>query len=498
MKRIAVFGLSNETMLASPGHIDLSTVLFWRGDEIFSEELFLMRGVLERLRKEPDVEIVPIMVVRCRATPAFSRAQFEQVLGEILERLAAAGPLDGIVGANHGAMEVAGGTVSADTEMMSRIRALVGPDLPVTVGLDLHGHLSPQLLADLDGMSIYRTAPHRDDDRTGYMAADQLLRRIAGTRPCHAAVHIPLFLPGEFAMTTRAPTDALYRALEDYDARPGVIEANLMVGFAWNDVPWAGMTAVVTTDGDMALARSLAMELAERVWNTRADFGLGVQGYPPREGLRHAATLEAPVLLSDTGDNVTAGAYGDLTLVLQEALDLPELEDVVFVNIVAPQLVAQARAAGKGARITVEIGAEHLSRPAAPRRIEAEVLDCGEALRPDGVFRGASAPWAVLRMGHVTASFHHSRLSINAPQILPAMGIDPQAHRMYVYKVGYLHPKQEDMGRPHVMLLSDGTSNLDLTRMSYTRIIRPAYPFDADADWSPAQGLYDSGARRGG
>ncbi|WP_172295464.1 M81 family metallopeptidase [Pseudoruegeria sp. HB172150] len=493
MRRIAVMGMSNETMLASPGHIDLSTSLFWRGEEIFGEELFLMRGVLQRLREEPDVEIVPIMLVRCRATPVFSRAQFDEVKGEILERLAAAGPLDGVVAANHGAMEVEDGESTADTELMTDVRRIVGTDVPITVGLDLHGHVTPGYLNQVDGFAVYRTAPHRDDGETGYRAADHLMRIMAGAKPRHAAVHIPLFLPGETAMTIYPPADELYAMLSDYDAMDGVVEANLFIGFAWNDLPWAGMHALVTTDGDVDLARKLAQDIAAKVWARRSEFGLQMPSYEVEEGLRKAMEMQPPVLLSDSGDNVTAGAFGDLTLVLQQALDMPELEDIVIVNIVAPGLVDQARQAGAGAMIEVDIGAEHLSRPATHRKTEAEVLATGAELNPPGVFRGSSAPWAVLKIGHVTASFHHSRLSINSPQLLEAMGIDSAAHRLYVYKVGYLHPKLEDLGFGHVLLLSDGTSNLDLTKLDYHRIVRPAYPFDPDMTWSPEQGLYDDG-----
>lgn len=37
--RIGIFGLSEEAMIASPGNIDLSTSLFWRGDEMLSGNL---------------------------------------------------------------------------------------------------------------------------------------------------------------------------------------------------------------------------------------------------------------------------------------------------------------------------------------------------------------------------------------------------------------------------------------------------------------------------
>ena len=146
MYRIAVFQISQETMLAAPGHIDLETSLLWRGDAMFRERLFHMRGVLDRPREDTEVEIVPIMALRRRATPVFSREQFEGVMDELLRRIAEAGRLDGIVAGNHGAMEVEGSDTTADTEIMRRVRALVGPDMPITTGLDMHGHVTPELL----------------------------------------------------------------------------------------------------------------------------------------------------------------------------------------------------------------------------------------------------------------------------------------------------------------------------------------------------------------
>jgi microcystin degradation protein MlrC len=492
--RIGVFGLSEEAMIASPGNIDLSTCLFWRGAEMLSGDLWIVRGILERLRQEPDVEIVPIMLVRCRAAPAFSQEQFDAVASEILDLIASSGPLDGLIAANHGALEVHGAPMSGDSVLMRRIRRLVGPDLPIAVALDMHGQLSPTLLADVQAFSAFRTAPHRDDDRTGSAAAGQLLQILKeGARPRTAAVHIPIFVPGEMAMTDHAPMKELYARLADFDGRPEVMDSNIMVGFAWNDLPWIGMSAVVTTDGDIALARTLALELAARIWDARRKFGLPMPAFEVAEGLRKAAEAPKPVLLSDSGDNVTAGALGDLTLILQQALSMPELDDIVIVNIVSPRIVAAAHAVPVGSEIEIDLGADHRSRPKQSCVVKAVVEMKGDELVPPEVFKSPSAPWARLRMGHVTATFHQKRLSINSPQFLPEMGIDPMKHAIYVYKVGYLHPSLEDLGAGHILLLSDGTSNLDLKRLTYSRIQRPAFPFDDDMQWTPESGLYDDG-----
>lgn len=493
--RIGVFGMSQEAMLATPGHLDPRTVLVSRGREVVENDLWVVRGIVAALREDPAVEIVPLMVVRCRASAPFDRAFFESCKAEILSLIAANGPFDGLVAGNHGAMEVDGSAVSGDTDLIGAIRAQVGPDLPIAMALDMHGHVPPPLLRDAQAFAVFRTAPHRDDDGTGYRAARMLLRILReGLAPRRAAVHIPLLVPGEMAMTEYEPMRSLYAALPGIDRHPGILGADYMVGFAWNDRPWIGMAALVTTAGDPALARATALEMAAALWARRDEFRLQMPAREVTEGLLEAGRLaqDGPVYVSDAGDNVTAGAYGDLTLVLQAALARPEIGPTVVCNIIAPETVAQCHAAGLGATVTLALGAEHLSRPAVPVPATGVVEALGEALNPGSAphLRAVSSPWARVRFGHVTATFHARRMQITTPHLLEAMGIDPRAPGVFVFKVGYLHPELEDVGARHILLLSDGTSNLDLTRLPYAQIRRPALPFDPGMDWAPEQGLY--------
>jgi microcystin degradation protein MlrC len=281
--------------------------------------------------------------------------------------------------------------------------------------------------------------------------------------------------------------------LPDYDARPGLMEANILLGFAWNDRPWTATTAFAVSDGDPAVARSAALDLARAIWDERAEFKLRMETAEVADGLARAvACPEHPVYVSDSGDNTTAGAAGDLTLVLQAALDDPSLHDIVIAGITAPATVRTLVAAGKGARVDIELGAEHLSRPKTSRRITAEVVDCAERLDLPGFqpYRSAEAAWACVRVGGILATFHAKPIGITTPHHLEAMGIDPKAHKAYVVKLGYLHPQLEDIRARHILLLSDGTSQLDMTRLTWTRLPRPAHPLDQDFDWDPQSARY--------
>jgi len=492
--RIGVFGMSQEAMLATPGFLDPHTVLISRGQEIVANSLWMARGIVATLAADPAVEIVPLMIVRCRASARFSRRFFDDCVAEITSLIRANGPFDGLVAANHGAMEVDGLHVSGDTALMQAVREAIGPGVPITLALDMHGHLTPALLRDAQGFAVLRTAPHRDDDSTGGRAA-ALLLRILHERlvPVSFAVHIPLFLPGEMAMTDYEPMRSLTTALPQIERDPQVLGVDTMVGFAWNDRPWIGFTAVATTT-NAARSRTLALDLAASLWSRRHEFRLQMPAMDVRKGLLAAIepARTGPVYLSDAGDNVTAGAYGDLTLVLQQALALPQLGPTTVGNIIAPDTVAQCHAAGPGATLTIPIGAEHVSRPATRLAVQGIVEATGEQLNVAATHhvQGPTAPWARVRFGHVVATFHARRLQITTPDQLAAMGIDATAPGLFVFKVGYLHPELERIGAHHILLLSDGTADLDLTRLAYSQIRRPAFPFDPAMGWVPALGLY--------
>ena len=182
-----------------------------------------------------------------------------------------------------------------------------------------------------------------------------------------------------------------------------------MIGFAWNDRPWSGMTALATASDSADTALKWALALARRAWDRRGDFGLEMETADIQPGIARAiAADDGPVYLSDSGDNTTAGAPGDLTIVLQAALDAPGIADALVLGILAPGTVRRAQEAGVGASIEVELGAEHISLVAPKRRAAAIVEAFDDALRLEGFqpYGLSQGGWARLRFGAVVATFH--------------------------------------------------------------------------------------------
>ena len=265
------------------------------------------------------------------------------------------------------------------------------------------------------------------------------------------------------------------------------MQSILMVGFCWHDALYSGMSVMVTTDNDPSLARELAANLADRVWALRRDFQLKMETRDIDDGIRLAEeSTRTPVFLSDAGDNTTAGAPGDLTIVLQQLVKLG-VRDAVVPGITAPATVRRCFQTGVGGTIEIALGAEHISVKGEVLSVTATVEAVGEELNFQGFqpYRTREGDWARMRIGGLIATFHALPIGITTPQHFEAMGIDPTGHPIFVVKLGYLHPQLEDIAKRHILLYSPGVADLDLHHLEWRRVRRPIFPLDEAMSWTP-------------
>ncbi len=492
--RIALLGLSIEIMLSSPVTTTASDIQVYNSKAMKEGDLWMIRGMLARIAEDQDIEAVPLLWATALPGGPLERDAYERVKSQTIELVKSQGPFDGVLIANHGALEVIDLNIDADTDFVLAVRDAVGPSVPVGLSLDLHGDMTPELLDASTVISVLRTAPHRDDRTTGYRAADQLIRVLrTGIRPKKAVVRIPILVPGETAVTANEPASSLYGNLEEFDKIPGMMEANILVGFAWNDRPWTAVSAIAVSEESVDVAREQAIRLGEQIWQRRAEFNLKMETAEVDEGLELAFSCpERPVFVSDSGDNTTAGAAGDLTLTLQAAIANQGLDDIIIAGITAPETVRKLVDAGKDSIVEIELGAEHRSRPKTATKVMATIEACGEELVLPGFqpYRSKEGAWAKVRIGNVIATFHDGAIGVTTPSHFQAMGIDPVKHKVYVVKLGYLHPQLEDVAARHILLLSDGTSQLDLSRLKWDVLPRPTYPLDKSFEWSAGSNIY--------
>ena len=79
----------------------------------------------------------------------------------------------------------------ADGEFARRVRALVGPDMPIGVSMDLHGNLTPLLVESVTVANLYRTNPHLDARIRARECAELIVRAVRGEIHPVAAIETP-------------------------------------------------------------------------------------------------------------------------------------------------------------------------------------------------------------------------------------------------------------------------------------------------------------------
>lgn len=409
-------------------------------------------------------------------TEAACREAMEKVLASIRTAL----PVDAVFLRLHGAM-FAEGVGPAETELVQAVRGTVGSKVPIACTFDLHGNIPARLAQFGDILVGLKTAPHTDGAQTAELAERILLDTMAGKlRPVSYVLPIPVIVQGEKAMTTAEPFGSLVEearrvereGIPGHDAR--ILAATLFVGCAWTDSADTGMSVMITADGSRAAARSAAVYLAGKIWAARRQFAYGCETAELDEGVTRALAAKEPtVFLTDSGDNVTASAPGDLPVVLRHLIER-KVRSAVVAGINDAAAVARCFEAGVGKKLRLSIGATIEKRHGPPLEAEVEVV----RLIPD-------RRQVVGRIDGVEVVLAAGPTAFTELSQFEPCGIDPLSRKLVVVKEGYLYPGLTRIAPRYIMLLTPGAGDMRLERLTYARRRRPVFPFEPDTAFDP-------------
>ncbi|AMM19105.1 microcystin degradation protein MlrC [Frondihabitans sp. PAMC 28766] len=472
---IAIAGLGTESSTFSPGTTSAPAFHPLRGDDVLSRYAFLAEG--SPLRKAADWR--GALVGKALPGGAVTPEAFAALSDELIERLDAMPPLDGLYFDIHGAMSVVGQD-DAEGDLLARVRAVVGPDVIVSTSMDLHGNVSRRLAHQSDLIACYRMAPHEDAEETRERAVRNLVEHLASgaPRPLKAWVPIPVLLPGEKTSTRIEPAKSVYATVPLVEASDGVVDAAIWVGYAWADEPRNRAVAVVT-GSDAGTVGAGATRLAQGFWDARDDFAFVAPTASLDEALDTAlASTARPFFISDSGDNPTAGGSGDMSWGLTRLLARPELRaddspTVIYASVPGPGAIETAVSAGVGATVTVTAGAEIDFAHAGPVTLTGFVHSIREGDRD-------AETEVVIRVGGVHAILTRLRKPYHHEHDFTDLDLDPRSAAIVIVKIGYLEPELFDMSSDWILALTPGGVDQDLKRLGHHRIHRPMFPFDRD------------------
>jgi len=466
--RILIGGMSHESNTFNRSHTELDDFKISRGKDILKDE-----AVKSLLAK--GINVIPTIYAGALPSGTVSRSAYLQIRDELLRGIEGSGKIDGICLFLHGAMEVEG-LGDGESDLAKNIRDIVGEEIPISASLDLHGNISPELVESTDILTAYRTAPHVDEVETRKKALTLLVTCVKKRmRPVPVMVKPPVLLPGEKVVTSIEPALSLYRELEKIDRLPGILGSSLLVGMAWADCPNAGASVIVVAKGEnhKIEAYNKACELAKDYWERREEFHLEVQSGSIDEMIKKAKeSPKKPVFISDSGDNPTAGAAGDIPLFLERLLSM-RVSHAVVGGIVDPDAVERCREARIGGELKTEIGGKIDKVNGSPLEVRGRVVN----LAPDG---------AVFRTDGVDVILTTRRRGWSSLDNFKSFGVDPSDRKIVVVKLGYLSQEQRNVAALALMALSPGCTNLFIEHQNYRRVRRPLYPLDRDFSWEPS------------
>jgi len=442
-------------------------------------------GAFLDLAERAGAEMVLPVAGNAAPSGRVERAAFEYMAGRIVE--AAAQGCDAILLDLHGAM-VPEGFDDGEGELLARIRK-VAPTAPIGVALDMHTNLFPAMAVHATVIAGYQTYPHVDMYDTGMRAGRPVIAMLEGrAKPTLAFGHRPM-LPH---VMRQASLDSPNREIQERAKqmeKAGTLAASFFVGFPHADIPYAGSSAVVVTDGDAARARRECDELLAMAWSERAKFVYSVE--PLEASLKRASQIAArPVMLLDHYDNCASGGTMDTMTVLGAILDA-RLEDVAAFAIFDPAAVKKMQAAGTGANVTLALGG-NLDMPAlglkgTPREVSGKVKRLiGGQYRNEGPMAKGDAgnlgPSAVLDTGRCEIAVISRHTEPYDMGSFRALGIDPASKR-YVMLKSRVHWRAGlgPLAKAVVECAGTGVCTSDYSQLKFARVRRPVYPLDEEA-----------------
>jgi len=496
MTRVFIAGIFHETHSFSGDTTGLEGFVIHRGAEITARrgDASQVDGFLSVAERE-GWEVVPGVVYTGGASGTVDHAVFEAFWSEVQPALdkALVEGLDAIHLSLHGAM-VTSQCDDPEGELMARIRTRRGAGaLPVYCVGDLHGTLTPKMGNLSDCMIFYRECPHTDAFDSAVLSTELLARCLkTGVRPKHFVLVTPIVWPP----TGTGTRDGPMRALEDAARRlekdiPGVLAVNVVGGYAFSNVPHAGVAFSIITEGDEAAAQAGLRELAQIAWDMREG------GIPKQHDLDQVVREFAdsnykfggkgPVLLVEPSDNIGGGAPGDGTDVMRALLKY----DVqgAGVAIADGESVAALANVPIGGKITLLIGGKGSPLDPGPVSLEVELVS-----RSNGVFELedknshlVGSLGKIIDMGPSAVVKHRGLTILLTSKKLPpfdlgqwrSQGINPEELSMVGIKAAVGHRVAwGKIAAAEFTVNTSGPCTSDITRLPYTKLRRPVFPLD--------------------
>jgi len=468
MKHIAVGGFFHESNTFNPIVTGIEDFLIFEGAEIYAnrDAYLLAKGIIEYFEARPEYEIIPLVFARAVPNGEVDEALYRSLKQRFFSLLAEVPQVDAFVLALHGSMRVKN-IGSAESDLLDAIKARY-PAIPIFCGLDMHATLTEEMLSAATALTGFKTAPHIDAYETGLKAAEMADIAFSHSLSLHmGAAKISALIAGEKSETECEPMKSLISELKRLEQDDEVLSASYFLGFPWADADENGVTAVVVTKADQARAEMYALQLAEMFQAHRKEFCFSAPAYPPDSALRLALRESSkPVLVSDSGDNPTAGSTADNTTIVRLlSTELKELATgkAILIAGIYDSCAVQTCRDNLNRSIELTLGGRFDTMYCQPVRLSGVPVaycPCFGLLKSELVLFRTECFEVIITSKHI---------GYTNTEMFVALGIDYLGKDVIIVKLGYLTEDFREIAAKSYLALTCGCTDEVLERLCYHR-----------------------------
>lgn len=420
-----------------------------------------------------------IETINAFAQPAGTtvRATYEEMRDMVLADLRAAMPVDAVLLFLHGAM-VAEGFDDCEGDTISRIREIVGPDVPIGVELDLHCHLTELMVAQSTAIVTYKEYPHTDLAPRAAELYDIILRAAQGKVRPVSRVADPRMIG--IWRTSNPHMRGFIDRMQALEGTGPILSVSLIHGFPWGDVADVGARVLVITDADADLAQDAAQTLADEFWAMRDV--IATPYLTIDAALDRAAVVGGTVVIADVADNAGGGAPSDSSFVL-ERLIARGVRDAAIGYIWDPVAVALCFEAGEGATLDLRICGKMGPASGRPIDLHATVRRTVPGHVQTGL-GGTPAPMgdsAWITANGIDIVLTTDRTQPFSPDGFTGLGVPVADRRIIVVKsMQHFHAAFAPLAQEVLYVTTPGAIPPDFATLLLTKRTKPWWPLHED------------------
>lgn len=484
--RIIVGGISHETNTFSnvPTRLSDFKIQTDKGMVATHKGARTICAAFLKVAEEQGLDVIPTLWAEAQPSGLVEASALEYLLDNMVDRMKAAGKVDGVLLHLHGAM-AAEGCDDPEGRILGMLREVVGESIPIVSTLDLHANITETMVAKANVLVGYDTYPHIDRYERGFEAAyilTRILRR--EITPTTAMRKPPMIVSPQVQKTSCPPMKDLMDLAHKMEEDRRVINVTIAGGYPFADFEFIGMTMVVTTDGDRDLAERRADELASYAWKNRRAFLSDV--VPVREAVEEAMKEpDGPIVLADLADNPGGGAPCDGTILLKTLMESGARDALVAV-IADPEAVSKAIEVGVGKTVTMKIGGKTDRLHGDPVEVTGTVkLIFDRRFVPEGPMETGLevdiGRTVLLRCEGVDIIITEKRYAPTSLTLYRCLGIEPMEKKIIVVKSAvHFRAAHEPIAKRIIEVDAPGIHGVRLAAFNYKRVRRPIFPLDPE------------------